>query len=377
MDGAQLVFTKKTIQNFSTLFLKYSDEYDSLINGKNGRVQKTRPNEQSLTGLEGKVKGGKVLRFGEGGGQEGGLALQGLKEGVGIDELLDQVVNRSTGLGKTQDFLEEYPGVLKDYIDEKGKLGFHSIEGANYGLGREIKIVMSELKANAITDPNLTNEQIENVFGISDEEIRQMWFGYSNSPIANPPYGPPGVEWNNFTEEDYQTYLEDTSKFSRQIYYFGRYYGMIISGAWEITDPIIFPDESQVTIDQCPTVSIEDKPYDKCTRIFALKVVLAELADSKEQYEHWISFEEGSFFDIYNKFFGFPNRLFEDSPPLPPQISFQEEDQKLYAFKRTIADISESKEQYDHLMSFEEGSFYDLYEKWFGWPNDFFETNDQ
>jgi hypothetical protein len=68
--------------------------------------------EQSLTGLEGKVKGGKVLRFGEGGGQEGGLALQGLKEGVGIDELLDQVVNRSTGLGKTQDFLEEYPGMF-------------------------------------------------------------------------------------------------------------------------------------------------------------------------------------------------------------------------------------------------------------------------
>jgi N-acetyl-anhydromuramyl-L-alanine amidase AmpD len=354
-----------------------------------------------------------------------------------------------------------------------------------------------------------------------------MWFGYSNSPIANPPYGPPGVEWNNFTEEDYQTYLEDTSKF-----YLGKWTiimadttDMIISGAWEITDPIIFPDESQVTIDQCPTVSIEDKPYDKCTRIFALKVVLAELADSKEQYEHWVSFEEGSFFGIYNKFFGFPNRLFEDSPPLPPlneveytdeplmiddlleneifiskassekiqsffeekdsilknykekiiysdtediasdiiakqqdqferpdinvyillvlmelktgfisnknfdtktlnnewtsfcgtrdesrplysafdrlacgiqvyregqiplednlylfpdgsEISFQEEDQKLYAFKRTIADISESKEQYDHLMSFEEGSFYDLYEKWFGWPNDFFETND-
>jgi hypothetical protein len=53
-----------------------------------------------------------------------------------------------------------------------------------------------------------------------------MWFGYSNSPIANPPYGPPGVEWNNFTEEDYQTYLEDTSKFYRQMdYYHGRYYG--------------------------------------------------------------------------------------------------------------------------------------------------------
>jgi hypothetical protein len=278
---------------------------------------------QSLTGLEGKVKGGKVLRFGEGGGQEGGLALQGLKEGVGIDELLDQVVNRSTGLGKTQDFLEEYPGILKDYIDEQGG-GSADIDSATSVPSRETIIVMLELKTKAITDPNLTNEQIENVFGISDEEIRQMWFGYSNSPIANPPYGPPGVEWNNFSEEDYQIYLEDTSKFYRQMDYYHRYYNMIISGAWEITDAITFPDGSQITIEQCPVIPIEEKPYDECTRIFALKVMLAKLADSKEQYEHWVSFEEGSFFGIYNKFFGFPNRLFEDSPPLPPPTPLSE-----------------------------------------------------
>ena len=56
---------------------------------------------------------------------------------------------------------------------------------------------------------------------------------------------------------------------------------------------------------------------------FALQKIMAELAESQEQWNHWISKKEGSFYDLYSKWFGMPiTPLAEEQKKEPPETPF-------------------------------------------------------
>ncbi|MBU0727692.1 S8 family serine peptidase, partial [Patescibacteria group bacterium] len=128
-----------------------------------------------------------------------------------------------------------------------------------------IVLVVLELVKNVVTDSNFTNEEIDNIFGVTREQ-------YIDHLLNNSFICPPNADGIGCIDPNsIENMVNDTPTFSMQLNY---------------------------TFDSINTVS-------------DLKNLLHNLADSEQQYKHWMSFEEGSFFSIYDDWFGLPISLME------------------------------------------------------------------
>ena len=429
-------------------------------------------------------------------------------EPITIDDLLEnEVFVAKSSVKKIQNFLSTQPGILKDYKNAAEIIHMTTSQWERPDINTFLLLIIIELKTGVISNPNLDIQKLYDnwtfrcgaatdttLFAIMDQLACSLQFYREGQIPINPK-----------NKEEYQKYD---------------------------IHAITFPDGSQTRI-----------PKDIDQHAFAVRKVLAENAPSKKVYEHWLSFKEGSLYDLYEKWFGWPNEFFEPNgskelderqlvkykpKPFETQITiddllenevfvakssvkniqeflntqpgilknykegdrtaaeiihnqskdferqeantlmlvvlfelfdniitnphgkiedldgdwnkpckqseecsnidilhrkiaymawaldffeyrfyrkyqgeFKEKyknedpeitttfiftdnskveispntDKRIYAVKRLLADFAPSKKVYEHWLSFEEGSLYDLYEKWFGWPNEFFDPN--
>ena len=81
-----------------------------------------------------------------------------------------------------------------------------------------------------------------------------------------------------------------------------------------------------------------------------------DLAGSDEQYEHWMSFEEGSFFSIYDDWFGLPCTLVE-STQCNNNETYEIERPTEEAIDRVLEIIMYGKPERQNIQSFLEDRY--------------------
>jgi len=194
---------------------------------------------------------------------------------VTADMILEKIMKWTYDEEKIQAFLGKQSGILKGiFIDSKtGKEYTPSslIESSLKGDGMityngldnpRVVLVVLELVDEAVTNPNLTKDKIDNIFGVTRENYENL--------LKNSYYKIPGlsdIQAENLAKEDSQ----NTPLFFIQL----------------------------------------DYTFNGINTSADLKNLLHNLANSEQQYKHWMSFEEGSFFSIYDKWFGLPVSLME------------------------------------------------------------------
>ncbi|MFH1012256.1 MAG: S8 family serine peptidase, partial [Candidatus Peregrinibacteria bacterium] len=228
------------------------------------------------------------------------------REGVTLDYILGELysfyafsknrMDDPVPSQQIQEFLNSQTGILKNYSEiPHGARSLHtaveiisrfdSDNGAgNPGINQGILLVLLELKAKVITDPSVSKDTLQNIFGITQEMYKQYWKERVKiCPDEVNEYGGACI------------YRRDAEK--------------------------LFALDSNTLYSQLEYVT-----YERLSSPEDFKIFLKELAGSEEQFNHWWSFEDGSFFDLYNKWFGIPLWLMqaEEEPQVvePPDNAF-------------------------------------------------------
>ena len=229
-----------------------------------------------------------------------------------IKKTIAETFYSTIDVNEIQSFLDSQSGILKDYsIDNRSAAelidtsAIADLEGAI--INQKILIILLELKSHVVTNPNVTKEELKNIMGITQEQ------------------------YINFFKEKFSYFLENegistesrikqlnTNTFLSQLEYIGEKLESYQNEADYANKPltITFKD-----------TSIINAPENVNSRIFAIEKVLAELADSQEQWNHWVSKDPGSFYDLYARWFL--------SAQLPAQA--KNDVQQLEDIKKTIA----------------------------------------
>ena len=204
-----------------------------------------------------------------------------------IKETITEGFNSIIKVDKIQSFLESQPGILKDYSSQEfGYLrsAADTISTASSlvdvsPINERILLVLLELKAHAITNPETTEKELKNITGITQNEYNELFRkrGLSEEKISQ-------LNVNTFGEQLYYIFKKIEK------YHYEALNHIDEKKSSNIT--ISFKDGSKIDVSQ------DIKP-----EIFAIEKILAELANSQEQWNHWVSKDPGSFYDLYAKWF--------------------------------------------------------------------------
>ena len=223
---------------------------------------------------------------------EGGDASEGEVEGEGIQEIADIIDSKifysHMTVDEIQEFLDNQAGIIKDYtLDDHGdKLSVAklidrggSLDLKGEQINKRILIVLLELRAQAITRNDIKEEELNSIMGVSQDKYLEYYRsrGYTEDKLKN-------FDAHKFRSQ--LTYV--TEKLDKY------YYEAEFAKEGEGTNLLIkFKDGTEI--------DVSDEGYSSSE--YALKKVMAEIAESKEDWDYWISKAEDSFYDLYTKWF--------------------------------------------------------------------------
>ncbi|PIZ72431.1 hypothetical protein COY07_03290 [Candidatus Peregrinibacteria bacterium CG_4_10_14_0_2_um_filter_43_11] len=219
-----------------------------------------------------------------------------------------------------QEFLNKQPGKLKNYVYRSpmdldysaADLLTISNEGPGYSINPQVLTVFMELLSNGITNLRLTERQIGEILEVDqdyhDEVLKRMSVFSENEDNENSTYPA-----NTLTAQIGTIATElgfQQNCFSS--YKVGRSYHQDCQPT-----KIIFKDGSAIPFES----EINAETY-------AVQSVLAKLTIDKREWQKWTSKEEGSFYDLFERWFGKPNRtpsnlvtLADDDPVEQPFLT--------------------------------------------------------
>ena len=191
-------------------------------------------------------------------------------------------------IDEIQKFLDTQNGILKNsQIDDYGQMksAAELIELASTialtaeEVNEQIILVLLEVKANAITNLNLKVENLINIMGITQEEYEAFYIsrGYPEEKISE-------LNANSFRAQ--LTYIVEK---------IGKYYWQAKNQKKDQpSSPLIVNFKSGRTYKLKSDIEPES---------LAIYQILADLVESEDQWEYWISKEQGSFYYLYHKWF--------------------------------------------------------------------------
>jgi hypothetical protein len=295
---------------------------------------------QSLTGLEGKVKGGKVLRFGEMGGEEGENPTEPLPElpplneveytdePLTIDDLLEGQIfgKRAISEEDVKKVLEEIGSPLAS--DENFVSYLYHMQD-RWGLPS-----LNPYAGVAIIEV-VTGGVIMGEKSAKEEAQKPVWkkcFTYGSLSADLGGWGEK-IEFDKGTNmlEEYSTEFQFVSRMHKCIEqdldFFGRGLVAVSEESYEFTN------EYEIHFN----FKKEGVDYIEKVVPSAIAIALARYASSKEEYNKWMSFGEGSLYEFYEKLFGFDNGFFDTS-----ENKIRGE-RKLVPFKSKLVNATEEK----------------------------------
>ena len=207
-------------------------------------------------------------------------------EGDGIQEKYGNIVEEGTlrssrySTDDIQKFLDSQGGILKNYKafhktyeQSAADMILEATLGLDYIINPRVLIVLLELKADAITNSNLSEEDLNYIMDVTDEEYTEYFkkLSWEKDDIG-------AVRADSFKKqlEVLATELSDKE-------YCFKYKSCDYNLAFQYS--------SEVNLDNFNSDS------------FALYAILARLAPEREIWEQWVSKENGSFYDLYQTWF--------------------------------------------------------------------------
>ncbi|MBI2444224.1 MAG: VCBS repeat-containing protein [Candidatus Magasanikbacteria bacterium] len=287
------------------------------ISGALGILQSAKPNTTSTPLLQALLAGaddvgfaGKDSYFGVGrlnimkalqallgNNLTGGLPE---KPAYSEDDIFGDAFYSTISLSEIRNFLSAQAGILKNYQEEsQGQIlagadiaDIASIDSQLAPINQRILLVLLELKAQVITNSALSPSTLPTIFGVTQQQYLQFLRAIGVS-------------------EDKLTPLPTTDRLLIQLTYVAEKLREYLNLGESGVRQIIFKDGTTV-----------DTPTQINAETYALQRLLAEQADSRAQWQQWVSKNGGSFYDLYQRWFGTPLQTLAGKIIEPPAIPF-------------------------------------------------------
>ncbi|MBI2444223.1 MAG: hypothetical protein HYV42_03215 [Candidatus Magasanikbacteria bacterium] len=193
-----------------------------------------------------------------------------------------------------QKFIDQQHGILSKYKEDSSD-GLRTVAeeldqvttlDLPTSLNPRVFLVLMELKSSIVTRPNVTDSEVRNVFGVTTQQYIDWLIKYINARRPSEKLSP-----GEITELKGQ--FSTTTLLMQLEYVTDKFMGAIFEE--QSSRKIIFKNGDSFQ----PAANINSETY-------AIQAIMADLADSQEQWELWVSKKPGSFYQTYKQWFGDP-----------------------------------------------------------------------